>query len=87
MFWINNIEIFESGMLIIKDSTLEKCKENAKLLKIAIRMGSLCVGCGICDGRCNFGALKLVNNRATIATTKCTRCKLCRKGPSPVVVY
>ena len=87
LFRVNNIEIFESGMLIIKDATLEKCKESAKLVETAIRMGSLCVGCGICSGRCNFDALKLVNNRAVIDITKCRRCKLCLKGPCPVVVY
>ena len=37
----------------------------------------LCEGCGICEGRCNLGAVHVVENLAQVDREKCIGCGVC----------
>jgi Na+-translocating ferredoxin:NAD+ oxidoreductase subunit B len=37
----------------------------------------LCNGCGVCEKRCQMGAIEISNERAKLAASRCTGCGLC----------
>ena len=45
-----------------------------------------CIGCGICQKNCEFGAVTVTNNLASIDPEKCTNCGKCaEKCPVKVI--
>lgn len=38
---------------------------------------SVCLGCGCCCDVCAFGALELLDDKATVNLNDCTECKSC----------
>ena len=51
----------------------------AKVPGISIAVTDRCVGCGICvkKGFCRFGAISVVNKKASINTRSCRHCGRC----------
>jgi len=36
-----------------------------------------CIGCGVCESVCRFGAIKMVDGKSVIDEKKCTKCGAC----------
>lgn len=49
--------------------------DSGKLTKAVCKNG--CIGCKICEKKCEAGAISVQNNHATIDGTKCTGCGVC----------
>jgi electron transport complex protein RnfB len=49
-----------------------------KLVSDNCRVG--CVGCGLCEKSCNFGAIEMVNHLPKIDRTKCVGCMMCAEN-------
>lgn len=46
-----------------------------------------CIGCRICEKKCEFGAITIENNNATIDYTKCTHCGKCFEACPRKIIY
>lgn len=57
-----------------------------RLLAEAIGRSEDCVGCGICLGRCPYGALELVGDRIKVKES-CIGCGACLRGPCPATRF
>ncbi|GHU48701.1 4Fe-4S ferredoxin [Bacilli bacterium] len=42
-----------------------------------------CIGCGVCEASCPFGAIKIADGKAAVDASKCTECGAC-VGSCPV---
>ncbi|MCJ7834140.1 RnfABCDGE type electron transport complex subunit B [Cuneatibacter sp. NSJ-177] len=59
-------------------------REKGKAVKAVCAAG--CIGCGICQKNCEFGAVTVTNNLASIDPEKCTNCGKCaEKCPVKVI--
>ncbi|GHU30489.1 4Fe-4S ferredoxin [Bacilli bacterium] len=36
-----------------------------------------CIGCGVCEASCPFGAIKISDGKASVDAGKCTECGAC----------
>ena len=46
-----------------------------------------CIGCKICEKKCEFDAIKVENNVAHIDYTKCTSCGLCAEACPKKIIH
>ncbi len=63
-----------SQTLIVTCSSID----SGKITKNACKNG--CIACRICEKKCPFDAITVVDNRARINTDKCTSCGLCAQA-------
>jgi phosphoadenosine phosphosulfate reductase len=77
--------VFQEGPVMIKARTEPELRSKASRLREMVTRAAECVGCGICVGRCEKGALQL-EGVAMILPEKCTHCGSCL-GPCPVVKF
>jgi len=74
--------VFGEGAVSIKADTIDGIREFSKKLEDIARRAMLCIGCGICSGRCPQDAIN-VDGQASIDTDRCIHCEKCL-GPCPV---
>ncbi|WP_028829653.1 aldo/keto reductase [Proteocatella sphenisci] len=68
-----NVQMFDRGYV---DASL---KENLKNVNRKLLINDWCIGCGKCVKRCNYGAIKLIENKAVVDHDKCILCTYCAK--------
>lgn len=66
-----NTSMLESGM-IPEALKVNLSKKNRKLI-----IDSWCIGCGNCQAKCSYGAIKVVNGKAQVEHSKCLVCSYC----------
>jgi Na+-translocating ferredoxin:NAD+ oxidoreductase RNF subunit RnfB len=75
------VPLCEQGTVVVGCMNREKGVDAKKNCKIA------CIGCKKCEKTCEFGAIIVENNLASIDYDKCTACKKCMEGcPSKGIV-
>ena len=67
---------------LVRDTTrvVVKCSNKNKGMDVRKICKSGCIGCGKCVKVCPTGAMRLVDNLATIDYSKCTSCGLCAEA-------
>lgn len=83
---VDNIRIFQEGVLIAKGRNPQEIKEKVEKVRRAVVKAMECVGCGVCVARCDQGALMLQKDRIRVLTTKCKHCGRCIE-PCPAVSF
>lgn len=62
------------------------CSSNEKGKDVKAVCDAGCIGCGMCQRACEFGAVSVENNLAKIDYSKCTHCGKCaQKCPTKVI--
>ncbi|MBQ0125872.1 MAG: 4Fe-4S binding protein, partial [Clostridiales bacterium] len=56
------------------------CSNKEKGAKTRLKCTVGCIGCGKCERNCPAGAIKVVNNLATINYDLCQNCDKCAEG-------
>jgi phosphoadenosine phosphosulfate reductase len=82
---VRSVTVFGEGPIMIKASDERELKKKAANLREVVMRAVECAGCGICVGRCHFGALGL-DGQVWIDAGKCTHCGACL-GPCPAVRF
>jgi phosphoadenosine phosphosulfate reductase len=77
--------VFGEGAVTIKDKDEAGMSELRKSLEQIVIQAMLCVGCGVCTGRCKNGALS-VKDKIVLDPDLCTHCGECL-GPCPVMRF
>jgi phosphoadenosine phosphosulfate reductase len=80
-----NVIVFGEGAVTIKDKDEPNLKDLRRKLEQIVVQAMLCVGCGVCTGRCKSGALS-VDKRVSIDPALCTHCGECL-GACPVMRF
>jgi phosphoadenosine phosphosulfate reductase len=80
-----NVDVFGEGGVVVRGRNEDEAKKLMSKVKDTILRAHLCVGCGICTGRCDKEALKL-EERVFVDEEKCIHCGECL-GPCPVIGY
>lgn len=70
---------------LVRGKNEKEAKKLMSKVKDTILRAHLCVGCGICTGRCDNGALKL-EEQVYVDEETCIHCGECL-GPCPVIGY
>lgn len=83
---VDGVTVFEEGALIGKDRDAEKLKEKVERVRRSVVKAEECVGCGVCTGRCNEGALRLELGRICVEVSKCVHCGRCM-DPCPAITF
>jgi len=63
--------------LIPKGSVAVACRSCGAEYEVDRVCVDACIGCGACENTCKYGAIKLLDNLATIDYEKCTSCAAC----------
>jgi phosphoadenosine phosphosulfate reductase len=82
---IENVDLFGEGGLAVRGRGLKNAKKLMNKVRDIIIRTHLCIGCGICAGRCEHKALKL-DEQVYVDVENCTHCGECL-GPCPVIGY
>jgi phosphoadenosine phosphosulfate reductase len=82
---LEDVDIFGEGGVVVKGRDEKKAKKLMKKVKETIIRAHLCVGCGICTGRCEQDAL-ILDDHVILDEEKCISCRECL-GPCPVIGY
>ena len=77
--------VFGEGAVTIKDKDEAAMSDLRKRLEQIVIQAMLCVGCGVCTGRCKNGALSVID-RIVLDPDLCTHCGECL-GPCPVMRF
>jgi len=84
------VTLFNDGALVVKARDLATAKKSMDRIRNIIMRSELCVGCGVCLGRCGNDALFLENidgqRKIRVDEQKCIHCGKCL-GPCPVVDF
>jgi len=87
------IQIFASGTVVVRGKNEKGATKLIERTKLAIQRALMCVGCGVCIGYCDLGAIQIENTTLdldntgsnntisdlphTITNDKCTHCGRC----------
>jgi ferredoxin len=82
---LENVEVFGEGGLVVRGRTEKETRKLLGRVRDTIVRAHLCVGCGICTGRCDRSAL-LLDEWIRVDEEKCIHCRECL-GPCPVIGY
>jgi phosphoadenosine phosphosulfate reductase len=82
---IEDVDVFGEGGVVVRGRDEKKAKKLMKKVKETIIRAHLCVGCGICTGRCDQDAL-ILDDHVIVDEKKCISCGECL-GPCPVIGY
>ena len=82
---VGDTDVFGEGGVVARGRNEKSAKRCMKNVKDIILRAHLCVGCGICTGRCEQGAL-YVDEKVKLDEDKCIHCHECL-GPCPVIGY
>ncbi len=82
---IENVDVFGEGGLVVRGKGLKNAKKYMDKVRDIIIRAHLCIGCGICTGRCEQRAL-LLDEQVFVDVEKCIHCGECL-GPCPVIGY
>lgn len=82
---VGDTDIFGEGGVVVRGKNEKSARRCMKNVKNIILRAHLCVGCGICTGRCDQGALYL-DEHVFVDEEKCIHCAKCL-GPCPVIGY
>jgi phosphoadenosine phosphosulfate reductase len=80
-----DVDVFGEGGVVVKAENEKEAKKLMGNVRDTIIRTHLCVGCGICTGRCDCEAL-MVDERIHVDEEKCIHCGECL-GPCPVIGY
>ena len=81
-----DVIVFGEGAVTIKDKDESAMSDLRNKLEQIVIQAMLCVGCGVCTGRCKNGALSVKDNRLVLDSDLCTHCGECL-GPCPVMRF
>ncbi len=81
----SDVDVFGEGGMVVRGRDEKKTKKLMNKVKDTIIRAHLCIGCGICTGRCDSGALE-VDEQVCVDEEKCIHCEECL-GPCPVIGY
>ncbi len=71
-----------------KNKLYVKCLSKDKGVYVKDICKSGCIGCKMCEKKCEFGAITVVDNVARIDYNKCTSCGVCASVcPKKIIVY
>jgi phosphoadenosine phosphosulfate reductase len=79
------VDVYGEGAVVVKGQTEREVDKTSKIVRDLIIRAMECVGCGVCQGRCEVGAID-VDGRINIDIDKCIHCGECL-GPCPVVDF
>lgn len=79
------VDVFGEGGVVVRGKNEKEAKKLMSKVRDTILRAHLCVGCGICTGRCDQGALKL-QEQVYVDEEICLHCGECL-GPCPVIGY
>lgn len=80
-----DVDVFGEGSLAVRAATEKEARKLMTDVKDTILRAHLCVGCGICTGRCEQDAL-ILKEHIYVDEEKCLHCGDCL-GPCPVIGY
>jgi phosphoadenosine phosphosulfate reductase len=83
---VGNVTLFEEGALIAKDKDQDGLLKKVERVRRAVVKAEECVGCGVCVGRCNEGALTLEQGKVLIDDASCVHCGKCME-PCPAISF
>jgi len=81
----SNVVVFGEGAVTIKGKNEQRIEELSRILEQIVIRAIHCVGCGICAGRCEQGAIQ-VDGKIRIDEELCSHCRECL-GPCPVLRF
>jgi phosphoadenosine phosphosulfate reductase len=79
------VDVYGEGAVVVKGKSEQEIDKRSKIIRDLIIRALECVGCGVCQGRCELGAIE-VDGRIYIDAEKCLHCSVCI-GPCPVVDF
>jgi phosphoadenosine phosphosulfate reductase len=79
------VDVYGEGAVVVKGKTEQDVDKTSRIARDLIIRALGCVGCGVCQGRCEAGAIE-VDGRINIDINKCIHCGECL-GPCPVVDF
>ena len=79
-------DVYGEGAVVVKGKTEREVDKMATKLKNIIIRAMECVGCGVCQGRCEHDAIEVVEGQVRIEVAECIHCGKCL-GPCPVVDF
>jgi phosphoadenosine phosphosulfate reductase len=83
---VGDVTLFQEGGLIAKAKEKEELLRKVEKVRRAVVKAEECVGCGVCVGRCNEGALTLEQGRVRIDDASCVHCGKCME-PCPAISF
>ncbi len=83
----SSISVFGEGAVTVNAASAQAAREAVRDLCELVYRAELCIGCGVCVGRCEHDALRLNADRVVVIDgERCTGCKRCL-SPCPVTSY
>ena len=79
------VDVYGEGAVVVKGKTEKDVDKTSKIIRDLVIRALECVGCGVCQGRCEVGAIE-VDGKVRIDTDECIHCGKCL-GPCPVVDF